>query len=71
MAERANYLVGRDLRRLAVPTEMPASRLARAPLHAGVRDVADWADDPSSGSRPSFNDAGDGLGHPQQALGDT
>ena len=41
-------VIGRILRHLGVPTEIPAPRPARAtPLPVGVRDVDGWDDDPS------------------------
>ena len=41
-------VIGRILRHLGVPTEIPAPRPARAPpLAAGVPNQAGWDDDPS------------------------
>jgi hypothetical protein len=41
-------VIGRILRHLGVPTEIPRPRPARAPpLRMGVRDVDGWHDDPS------------------------
>ena len=41
-------VIGRILRHLGVPTEIPARRPARAPpLRVAVRDVDGWHDDPS------------------------
>ena len=40
-------VIGRILRHLGVPTEIPAPRPARAPPLLGVPDAADRDDDPS------------------------
>jgi hypothetical protein len=41
-------VIGRILRHLGVPTEIPAPRPARAPpLSAGVPNMAGWDDDTS------------------------
>jgi hypothetical protein len=41
-------VIGRILRHLGVPTEIPAPRPARAPpILAGARDLDAWDDDPS------------------------
>jgi hypothetical protein len=41
-------VIGRILRHLGVPTEIPAPRPARAPpLRVGVREADAWDDDPS------------------------